>query len=59
MPLNQNSGAIALVGSGEYSLPMQELETQLLHRAISRGKKNTFVQIPTASSHDGDASREK
>jgi len=38
---------------------MQELETQLLHRAISRGKKNTFVQIPTASSHEGEASRAK
>jgi len=32
MPHGQNSGAIALVGSGEYSLPMLELETQLLHR---------------------------
>ena len=59
MPHSQNSGAIALVGSGEYSLAMQELETQLLHRAISRGKKNTFIQIPTASSHEGDSSREK
>lgn len=38
---------------------MQELETELLHRAISRGKKNTFVQIPTASSHEGDVSRAK
>jgi cyanophycinase len=57
--MNQNSGAIALVGSGEYSVQMQELETELLHRAISRGKKNTFVQIPTASSHEGDASRAK
>ena len=59
MAQSQNSGAIALVGSGEYSLAMQELETQLLHRAISRGKKNTFIQIPTASSHEGDSSREK
>lgn len=57
--MNQSSGAIALVGSGEYSVLMQELETELLHRAISRGKKNTFVQIPTASSHEGDASRAK
>ena len=57
--MNQNHGAIALVGSGEYSVQMQELETELLHRAISRGKKNTFVQIPTASSHEGEASREK
>ena len=57
--MNQNAGAIALVGSGEYSVPMQELETELLHRAISAGKKNHFVQIPTASSHEGDASRAK
>ena len=57
--MDQNSGAIALVGSGEYSVQMQELETQLLHRAISRGKKNSFVQIPTASSHEGEASRAK
>ena len=55
----QSPGAIALVGSGEYSIAMQGLETELLHRAISRGKKNTFVQIPTASSHEGDISREK
>jgi cyanophycinase len=59
MPLGQSSSAIARVGSGEYSLAMQELETQLLHRAISQGKKNTFIQIPTASSHEGDSSREK
>jgi cyanophycinase len=57
--MDQNSGAIALVGSGEYSVQMQELETELLHRAISRGKRNTFVQIPTASSHEGVGSREK
>ena len=57
--MDQNAGAIALVGSGEYSVSMQELETQLLHRAISAGKKNHFVQIHTASSHEGDASRAK
>ena len=57
--MDQNAGAIALVGSGEYLVQMQELETQLLHRAISRGKRNTFVQIPTASSHEGNGSREK
>jgi cyanophycinase len=57
--MDQSTGAIALVGSGEYSLAMQELETQLLHRAISLGKENTFVQIPTASSHEGEGSREK
>lgn len=57
--MDQNAGAIALVGSGEYSVQMQGLETELLHRAISRGKRNSFVQIPTASSHEGDGSREK
>jgi cyanophycinase len=57
--MNQSPGAIALVGSGEYSVTMRGLETELLHRAISRGKKNTFVQIPTASSHEGDISRAK
>jgi len=57
--MNQSYGAIALVGSGEYSVTMQGLETELLHRAISRGKTNTFVQIPTASSHEGDISRAK
>ena len=57
--MNQSYGAIALVGSGEYSVTMQGLETELLHRAISRGKANTFVQIPTASSHEGDISRAK
>ena len=57
--MDQNSGAIALVGSGEYSVQMQELETELLQRAIARGKRNTFIQIPTASSHEGDVSREK
>jgi len=53
------AGALALVGSGEYSPQMQEFEGQLLHLAISRGKKNIFVQIPTASSHEGSASRDK
>ena len=57
--MNQNPGAIALVGSGEYSVTMHGLESELLHRAISRGKKNTFVQIPTASSHEGETSRAK
>jgi cyanophycinase len=54
-----NAGALALVGSGEYSPQMQEFESELLHLAISRGKKNSFVQIPTASSHEGSASRDK
>lgn len=37
---------------------MQELEAELLHLAISRGKKNHYIQIPTASSHEGQSRRE-
>ncbi len=57
--MEQNAGALALVGSGEYSLQMQEFENRLLQLAISRGKTNRFVQIPTASSHEGQGSRDK
>lgn len=38
---------------------MQEFEAQLLQRGISRGKRNTYIQIPTASSNEGDISRAK
>jgi cyanophycinase len=55
--MNSSHGALALVGSGEYSEQMQEFEAELLQRAIARGKRNTFIQIPTASSHEGDARR--
>lgn len=37
---------------------MQELETELLRLAMSKGKKNIYVQIPTASSHEGQSRRE-
>ncbi len=53
----QNHGVIALVGSGEYLPVMQEFETGLLHSAFARGKKKSFVQIPTASSHEGEDRR--
>jgi cyanophycinase len=56
--MNQDHGVIALVGSGEYLPVMQEFETELLHSAISRGKKNSFVQIPTGSSEEGEDRRE-
>ena len=52
-----NHGVLALVGSGEYLPVMQEFETGLLHSAFLRGKKNTFVQIPTGSSHEGEERR--
>ena len=47
-------GAIALVGSGEYLPIAQVLETELLRLGISKGKSNTFIQIPTAAGKEGD-----
>ena len=55
--MHQGNGVLALVGSGEYLPVMQEFETGLLHSASLRGKSNTFVQIPTASAHEGDDRR--
>ncbi|CAN2218679.1 CphB Cyanophycinase and related exopeptidases [Candidatus Nanopelagicaceae bacterium] len=56
--MNQSHGVLALVGSGEYLPVMQEFETGLLHSAVSRGKQNSFVQIPTGSSEEGEDRRE-
>jgi cyanophycinase len=56
--MNNIQGTLALVGSGEYLPVMQEFETGLLHSALKRGKKNTFVQIPTGSSPEGETRRE-
>ncbi len=53
MSVNQ-PGALALVGSGEYLPEAQLLETELLRLGISRGKSNTYVQIPTAAGKEGD-----
>ena len=47
-------GALALVGSGEYLPEAQELEAELLRFGISRGKSNTYIQIPTAAGKEGD-----
>ena len=51
--MSSEHGALALVGSGEYLIQMQEIETDLLHRGISRGKSNTYVQIPTGAGQEG------
>ena len=51
---NDQSGALALVGSGEYLPKLQALETELLRLGISRGKSNTYLQIPTAAGKEGD-----
>ncbi len=50
--MNSEHGALALVGSGEYLTQMQEIETDLLHRGISRGKSNTYIQIPTGAGQE-------
>lgn len=49
-------GAIALVGSGEYLPVMTALEGELLQAAVLRGKREVFVQLPTAAGAE-DASR--
>jgi cyanophycinase len=51
--MSSERGALALVGSGEYLIQMQEIETDLLHRGISRGKSNTYIQIPTGAGQEG------
>jgi cyanophycinase len=50
--MNSERGALALVGSGEYLTQMQEIENNLLHRGISRGKSNTYIQIPTGAGQE-------
>lgn len=51
--LTNQQGALALVGSGEYLPQAQALESELLRLAISKGKSNTFIQIPTAAGKEG------
>jgi len=51
--MNEKTGAIALVGSGEYLPQMLELENSLLQRAVSIGKDNSYVQIPTGAGKEG------
>jgi cyanophycinase len=50
--MNTGHGALALVGSGEYLIQMQEIEADLLQRGISRGKANTYIQIPTGAGQE-------
>jgi len=50
--MNSERGALALVGSGEYLTQMQEIESDLLQRGISKGKSNTYIQIPTGAGQE-------
>ena len=52
----KETGALALVGSGEYLPVMQDLESALLNSGIANGKPNRFLQIPTAA---GEESHER
>jgi hypothetical protein len=47
-------GALALAGSGEYLPIMQGLEQSLLDNALAKGKRNTYIQIPTAAGQESD-----
>lgn len=49
--MSQQSGPIALVGSGEYLPVMQELEANLI-----QGRNPIYVQLPTAAAPEGDES---
>ena len=49
--MNQ-TGALALVGSGEYLPVMQDLESALINSGISNGKPNRYLQIPTAAGEE-------
>jgi len=51
---NDQSGALALVGSGEYLPKLQALEEELLRLGISRGKSNTYIQIQAATGKESD-----
>ena len=51
---NNQPGALALVGSGEYLPQAQVLEAELLRLGISNGKSNTYIQIPTAAGKEGE-----
>lgn len=48
-------GSLALVGSGEYSATMLELERLLIESAHKKGKTGGFVQLATAAGLESDS----
>lgn len=48
------SGALGLVGSGEYLLEMLDIERQLLDAAVERGRPRRFVQLATAAGRESE-----
>jgi len=47
------TGAMALVGSGEYLPAMLEVERGLIDDAVSRGRPRRYVQLATAAGKEG------
>lgn len=45
-------GSLALVGSGEYLPAMASLEQSLIQDGVKNGKKERFIQIPTAAGQE-------
>ena len=48
----KQTGALALVGSGEYLPVMQDLESALINSGVTNGKPNRYLQIPTAAGQE-------
>ena len=42
-------GNLALVGSGEYTLEMLSLESELIESGLRNNKEKVFVQVATAA----------
>jgi cyanophycinase len=51
-------GALALVGSGEYTDAMLEIETELIESGIQNGKRGGYIQIATAAGEESESSIE-
>lgn len=50
--MNHNIGALALVGSGEYTEPLLDLERELIDIAKRKGKNGPYVQFATAAGEE-------
>jgi cyanophycinase len=51
-------GALALVGSGEYTDSMLDIETELIRKGINKGKTGGFIQFATAAGEESESSIE-
>jgi hypothetical protein len=46
------NGSLALVGSGEYLPAMASFEKSLIDDGIKNGKRDIYIQIPTAAGQE-------